>query len=313
MAEAAFRYIANHPWIQPFSIDDLHVHQYVAPQKGPKLERFNPAKSGTYAPVENNIYLYKVFNLVSSWASSPHPSSDCRENFDIDGQNDCILASDSLLVIINSSGATLDFLFFRNEDEIHQIVTNIAQLFPKSILINGSSTDRTAILPILSRGAFADDSSHLDTFHAYPSSGKITFTSHENALEKTYILIPDGLRVEIKSDEQLITQIPLALDPWKRFSPGWQEEYSSVKSSKGWVWSINNGPQVEINSTASQSFSPFTASLPDQKSAEDPNFDYPRGHFLPFPVALFETLSFGDFSIDLHIRIDQDLSSITSK
>jgi hypothetical protein len=35
---------------------------------------------------------------------------------------------------------------------------------------------------------------------------------------------------------------------------------------------------------------------------EDPNYDYPRGHYLPFPMAMVEIQTSQDFSVDIIVN-----------
>jgi hypothetical protein len=54
---------------------------------------------------------------------------------------------------------------------------------------------------------------------------------------------------------------------------------------------------LEVLTDSSISAQMFTDSRGHLSIPEDPNFDYPKGHYLPFPMALLELESQGDFTV----------------
>jgi hypothetical protein len=101
--------------------------------------------------------------------------------------------------------------------------------------------------------------------------------------------------------EPLKVQIPLVIDPWVRFTPGWGNRYTEMSTSTGWSWGLIPGPRVTLQTTGNLITQTFTASRSALALPEDPNFDYPAGHYLPFPLALAEIYSQGEFSIEIHL------------
>jgi hypothetical protein len=49
-------------------------------------------------------------------------------------------------------------------------------------------------------------------------------------------------------------------------------------------------------------FYPFNATREALSNPEDPNFDYSRGHYLPYPMALAEITASGEYSVDVIIN-----------
>jgi hypothetical protein len=70
----------------------------------------------------------------------------------------------------------------------------------------------------------------------------------------------------------------------------------------GWEWAIDSGPDVTITTSGGLTARTFTASLPYLSNPEDPNFNYPPGHFIPFPLALVEIHDQGNWFINLEVR-----------
>lgn len=58
------------------------------------------------------------------------------------------------------------------------------------------------------------------------------FTSLDGARKKIFSLTDDGLEVEYLTQEPVTTQIPLLVDPWTRFTPGWAKEYTQQNTPR---------------------------------------------------------------------------------
>ena len=104
------------------------------------------------------------------------------------------------------------------------------------------------------------------------------------------------------------TQAPLTLDPWRRFTQGWSDDYQGEggEGLQEWSWQIEPGqePGIRVHIQASTSFSAhtFKGAQPFFAHPENPNLDYPPGHFLPFPTALIEIQPQGNFWIKISIK-----------
>ena len=190
-------------------------------------------------------------------------------------------------------------------DGLHQIIA------PSSQFIVGLGDPSTSDLsagaqgdPAGLHGAFNEDANDPQIYIPYLQDGRLTFTSLDGQVSKTFQFSDSGLRVEYHTTHPVTVQVPLALDPWERFTPGWGARYREVASSTGWGWELVNGPRLEVLASAELSAYPFTASRPDLGRAEDPNQAYPRGHYLPFPLALVEIHGEGDFSIDVLVEVN---------
>jgi hypothetical protein len=116
----------------------------------------------------------------------------------------------------------------------------------------------------------------------------IAFESVSSTL--LYHLLPNGIQVDTLAPGAFRLQLPLALDPWQRFIPGWPTRYQAQGLPEGWAWQVNPpedpGLRADVLTSAPLTISTFQDSLPYMDRPEDPNRDYPPGHRLPFPMAL---------------------------
>jgi hypothetical protein len=94
--------------------------------------------------------------------------------------------------------------------------------------------------------------------------------------------------LEYLTDEPVSTQIPLLVDPNSRFTHGWAQNYEQEKTPGGIAWGLKNGPMVRIQLNGPVQMRAFNESLSLLVNPEDPDFDYPPGHYIPFPMAIVE-------------------------
>jgi hypothetical protein len=156
-------------------------------------------------------------------------------------------------------------------------------------------------------GAFSDlPAGHAETaweiYTAAPAPAGITFTSPGGKIVKTALFTSAGIQVEYRSQAPVDVQIPLVIDPWRRFTPGWEAVYRESKTLESWAWGVAGGPRVAIRTTGVLNAQAFNASYDAVGLPEDPNFAYPPGHYLPFPMALAVVRGEGAFDIELTIH-----------
>ena len=103
-------------------------------------------------------------------------------------------------------------------------------------------------------------------------------------------------------------QVPLVLDPWVRFKPGWEQRYVESGSQQtgnlhDWTWGLEGGVQARlVTSSGSLSVQPFTITQAVMSTPENPDYQFPPGHYLPFPMALAEVVGEGNFTILLSVK-----------
>jgi hypothetical protein len=94
--------------------------------------------------------------------------------------------------------------------------------------------------------------------------------------------------VEIRSNSPSSWRIPIAIDPWQRFQPGWVEKYRMDEQANRFTWELGEDTRLEVSACSGLQESVFTDSRPQLTLAENPNYDYPPGHYLPFPMTVLE-------------------------
>jgi hypothetical protein len=245
---------------------------------------------------------------AAGWAARPENLAHCNLVLDLDGRAGCILASERIFSVYDPLGGRLLALFaYSPAGDLHQLVA------PTSQFIVGfgdpSTWDPSAgpgAEPAGVHGAFAGSPPPWEAYSSEVSAGRLAFTSPDGRVSKTFTLLENGVRVDYSSPvESLRVQVPLALDPWERFTPGWGDRFLENGSDQAWSWGIEGGPLVDVRTSGDLSATLFSDSRSQLGRVEDPNFSYPPGHYLPFPLAVVEVQAGGDFNVEITLRLEK--------
>jgi hypothetical protein len=318
-ARATFEYLKAHPWIQFLDADSVTIlnpspgerlslsNIPTSPEDEKILKKFNNAPPSPlsdaaldaylalYAPSAlsspelaalRGNYLGQVGMLLAAadWDVNPYSGLTCDPDLDMDGEAECILASREIFIIIEPHNGSMVFAFIRSESDVHQVIAPSSQFVVG--LSDPSNWDLSAgrkADPAVILGAFADD---YGPYQIIQDENQLIFQNE--IVSKKYLLTPGGIRVEYKFEEPTRLQIPLALDPWERLQPGWSDGYLSKFSENGARLNTNSGFQVEIVASSKLSSLFFTDTFEIMGRQENPNYEFPPGHYLPFPLALLE-------------------------
>jgi hypothetical protein len=250
------------------------------------------------------------FHAAADWAEDPLGAfgmNGCQVDLDGDGMPECVLSSNDVFLILKPEGGFAPLGFARTETGVHQI------LGPSSQFVVGMS-DPSAWKPELGqtgeprqlRGAFSDvlagfGTPSWETYSTETNETRMTFTSSDGSLVKTYQLAPGGFTVDYRTEKMIEVQVPLVLDPEHRFSPGWRESYQVEIGENKMVWYLQGGPRLELYSEKALVVRSFIDSRDSILAPENPNFEFPPGHFLPFPMVLAELTAQGEFTLKLSI------------
>jgi hypothetical protein len=268
------------------------------------------------SPIHDNLaelrkgYIRYVDLLLAAvrWVEAPGSYShhtNCDIDLDFDGKPDCILASEDFFFILKPEGGYAIIGFARLESGIHQIIGASAQLLV-------GLSDPTLWKPELGfagdpnqyRGAFSDipvgfSDPISEAYSIEKGEGWISFINKDGNLQKTYRLISGGLAVDYHAEHLQNIQVPIIIDPGSRFSPGWRDLYQYELGENGLRLFLENGIHLKLISDQNIRIKSFTDSRGDMDVPENPNYEFPPGHFLPFPMVLAEITARGEFSIEL--------------
>ena len=251
----------------------------------------------------NAQYLGDVLTLLTAadWAQAPASQSTCTVDLNADRLPDCVLANEKFFAVFETDGGRLSYLFSHDGNEVHQVVA------PGWQFTTGLS-DRTEWQPNLGHaadpsqipGLFYDSETPFRNYApTLNEDGSVTFASADEQT-KTYRLIQDGVQLEV-SGAPLALSSGLALDPWRRFEPGWGNEYHAQIESDSLTWRLDGGPSMSIRVSGGSLFA-FNDTLDYLGKLEDPNQDFPPGHYLPLPMAVVEFQAADVSMIQLIIR-----------
>lgn len=244
-----------------------------------------------------------ILRFAAAWAGQPFPIQSCDQDLDGSGLAECVLASDSSLAVFDARSGGLSYLFSLESGDLHLL------LAPTALVAAGlgdpAGWDPSRGLqadPQVIPGAFwTDDGTPGCPCQPEWSGDRLLF--HGSGLERSYRLLPEGgLRVEISAASPLAWELPVLLDPWQRFTPAWGERYAGYWEGQDWVWGLQSGPRLRVRASQSFQVDSFTATQSRMGITEDPNQEYPAGHYLPFPLSLVRLPAAGEYWVE--IRLD---------
>jgi hypothetical protein len=323
IARASFSYLVSHPWIRLLNASDLlGLPVPEIPAKSmPPMTSTSPAGflggretlrknnlgqaawqafASLYDPVyphppelaglrEGYLGTVQVLLFAARWAEQPLPVQDCTQDIDLDGQPECLLGDERLLAVIQPENGELTYVFALGVDGPHQLIG------PGYQFTSGLSEPETWEIgagfesdPGTGAGAFRDPVQPGQPEMAYFVQEKpngLDFISTGGAVLKRYQVSEGSLKVILEQAQPTLYQLPLAFDPWLRFSPGWSLRYQATGSEDSWRWGLENGTAVLVESNSPMQLDSILESLASIGQPEDPNQEHPRGHWLPFPMA----------------------------
>ena len=342
IAQATFQYITTHPWIHPLNNTNiLHLSPSSQATFDTDEESINLEPSNDYTfeqliniPLQINPlytaarqmylsmlstlptdppglpalranYIEQVAGLIAAadWATSPFSITDCTIDPDQDNQDECVLASEKYYAMFENDGGRLVFLVSKTAHGVHQWVAPTTQFMigladPSNWNLSAGAASDPDSIP----GGFIDTPPPWPVYRSLINEAQITFTAPDGLITKTLTLNKDGLCANYETSEPVTIQIPLGIDPWSRFTPGWGNNYKGTWTTHGGTWSLDDKLYLDIQTSGKLNAFPFTASREAMKYFEDPNYEYPRGHYLPFPITLVEIQGKEQFSICLLIN-----------
>jgi hypothetical protein len=281
MVGGTLAYFASRPYIQILTSDDLM--NFPAKFSKPELRHPSPDESIDKLETHYQNLTRPVLDFVANWRGSP--LSSCTTDLDQDGQPECILADEKYLAIFDPQGARMTYLFAVERDgreaspkggippHLHQLIGPSWQVAP--------GIDAYP-------GAFADMDDPFKPYESAFEGNSLVFTSLDGTRTKTFKLTDTGLEVEYQTQEPVTTQIPLLVQPETRFTPGWANEYMQEKTPGGITWGLENRSMVSVQAEGPVTMRTFNESLSLLTTPEDPDFAYPAGHYVPFPMAVVE-------------------------
>jgi len=238
-------------------------------------------------------YLGQVGHLlyIARWADRPAAISGCTLDLDFDGITDCVLASDRFIATFKTDDGRLLFAGSLQDGEFIQWIGPASQF-----QVGGSDSSQWQIRrgtdsdPNEIPGAFASESTLLPGIATTVQSDSISFTAPDE-FEKTYRLMPNGFELFVKSARPIRTHLPAALAPQSAWVPGGLQRYeiNTGAGSNTHLLALIGGPQLAVEIRADHvNVHAASNSFSWMGSPENPDQAYPPGHFLPFPLAVFE-------------------------
>lgn len=247
-------------------------------------------------------YLYLLLS-ATDWAEHPRAISDCEQDFDNDGTPECILASEQFFNLIKLKGGYILFSLASTPSGIYQIIAPSYQFFigisdPSVWKVNQGIASDPEMIP----GAFADDRFLDEFFTPEINSSKLTLTNPDRTVLKTIELKPDTIEIILAHPQPQEWPLPLILLPGFGIQNNWSQGFQVNVSSNQVSVDYANLISMIVSTDQQLEVATFLDSFPYLNSPEDPNFDYPSGHYIPFPFFLAHITSPGSAVITIQIN-----------
>ena len=219
--------------------------------------------------------------------------------------SECILSTKNIFTIIEPEGGYIPFVFTRDMQGVHQIVGPTWEFVVGLSDISSWKTDlglRNDENQIL--GAFQDQFNDWNRYNVSLQENKVILLNDIMTMRKSISVFVDSIHFDIQTSNQLTgySVIPLVVDPWHRYTPGWGNSYTGNNASNNFIWGINGGERVEIRTTNPIDVYSFNDTHTAMYRPEDPNFDYSPGHYLPFPLSVVYITPSENYSLDIIIN-----------
>jgi len=269
MVGPTLAYFVSRPYINILNGDDLINFPTNAN---------NTIVSQPEKPIDDKtVQAQSALAFAQEWAQYPpeKTTAQCKPEF-----LKCTLANNSYLGIFDPQTASLTFLFARDQDILHQLIGPSWQVAPG-----------IDIFP----GAFADGKGYQVSIN----SNSLVFTSNDSTRTKAFSLKETGLSVSYQTKEPVSAQIPLLVNPDTRFTPGWANQYIAESTPDGIRWGLKNGPMVSVEADGAVKMRAFNEDLSLLQGPEDPDYSYPPGHYVPFPMAILGLEISGNYVLSI--------------
>ncbi|HVN56240.1 MAG TPA: hypothetical protein VMT46_18060 [Anaerolineaceae bacterium] len=253
----------------------------------------------------NREYLPEIRELVraASWANDPVNLSTCTFEAGVFGKPGCMLANQNLFLIIDPEKALIQYAFGLIHNKPVQMIGPSSQLDvglgdPAEWQPGKGFFSDPQVIP----GAFWDQTTSTGSFRVEIHSGEMVFSRAEPHLTKLIHLEGSHLIVSFETQSPVQTTLPLLVNS---LQGGIQDRFGSYAfepTDGGWRWGISQGPTVEVWTNGSGEFTSFLESRSLMANPENPDRDYPAGHYLPFPLAVIHISVEKYFTVSMAIQ-----------
>jgi hypothetical protein len=99
-------------------------------------------------------------------------------------------------------------------------------------------------------GAFQDSFNDWHTYTPETAPGEILLRDTEGSISKSFSISSDQIHVNLENTPQFqAIPIPLAIDPWIRYTENWGSKYLGSLEGTSYTWGIDSRIEVKISTT----------------------------------------------------------------
>jgi hypothetical protein len=311
-ARAGFMYLRNHSWISVLTPMELLTWPaspslpaitpnlprnpsgtMFSQSKNPSMNAFSMAAfQRLYSPIWPNPPLldklrshYRKYlewiRQAEAWAAHPTEINTCAQGTNGNTAKLCIVASKTSLAVFDLQYGNLIYLFVLDEGELYQLIG------PTFQFASGTSDPDSWEF---NRGTLAEKSfsAGISTGQAQPlfvdtHELQIAFGYSDRIINYTLKLW--GIYLAIDNLTPTSTNILLAFDSQRRYQTGGGARYRAALVKDTFIWTLDGYASLALRSNLPIVASSFLDTKGLFGKTEDPNQDYPQGHYLPIPLA----------------------------
>jgi hypothetical protein len=296
MVGATLAYFASRPYIHVLTADDLL--NFPARPGQPEIRSLPRDESLAQLESHYRRLTEPVLKFAENWQGAP--LSSCASDLDNDNQPECVLANEQYLAVLDPQGARLTYFFSVGQTgreasrrgNLRSLYQFVGPSWQAAVGLGDPSgwdlSTGEAADPGAYPGAFTDLDDPFVAYQPAIAGDRLVFTSLDGARIKTFTLTETGIEASYRAREPVTTQIPLLVEPGTRFTPDWAGKYIQETTPGGVAWGLGNGPMVRVQAQGQITMRAFNESLSLLAGPEGPDFSYPAGHYVPFPMAVVE-------------------------
>jgi hypothetical protein len=220
--------------------------------------------------------------LASSWLDQPEKLS---KNLSRTTTNYYLFADDQNFLLFDETGGKLVLALSNGAQEPLEWIAPTSQ---SAVGLSDSSTwtdKNEAGDPAVIQGAFIDNTFGDKKYEVKTIPSGVEFSLPSAGIKKTFLLAQNELIVNYTTPSPITTTIPFILSPYRFLQSGLADEMTQLRLQQ------KNGDAIPPYITGNFrliSANWFYDSFEMLATSEDPNKEYPTGHYLPFPVGLLK-------------------------
>jgi hypothetical protein len=222
---------------------------------------------------QNAIGNIDILLASEAWFNNPYQSSTCEMDFGHDNNFECVISTSDIFLVADPDEGNIKFAMGKVSDDAMFFAITPDYVYPR----NREISLPTGIQVL--NGALSDPSGMNNQYSFRLDGNQISFISSDGSIEKIITLENSGINIRIYTNTPYHTLISTM------HTMNTVSNIDCLSQIDLCVESL--APRIELHQGEMASYS-YLDSFDLLAKSEDPNFDYPPGHYLPIPFSVVE-------------------------